>query len=457
MNFAQTKVSIVMPCYNKAPYIGETLRSVCNQNWDNIEFILVDDGSTDETRDIIVKWIPKLENRGYEVILLNQENAGVAAAIRAGLRRISGEYVCFPDADDELHPEYISTMAAHLDNNADCDMVACGFGYKTGQKSKVSRMTFNDSYHGGQLLEKVLLQRLPNTVCIYLVRVKYLHNCGLPENMAVSPPVSQEPPLLVPLLFNVRECGVTDKILYIYNTYSRDLGNSHISDPVKRILHDYFELACNAISLLPACESEKKRLCAIASLGCAILCNAIMLPEQSDAYEKLLACASSFADRYFHLAPKVGIDDIRKGSFAAFGCAASARVLGSRPPESIKPFYGGKRIIAWGVLGQQAKQLLPALSGTPLCPQLFWDAAASDKIIFPGGVSVTKPDADVVTENDVLLCMPKSSELFDSLTKDFGHKAAAVLSNNDIVEYLADFHFPQFGNCVFSAGQADKT
>ena len=69
---------MVVPCYNKVEYIGEMLDSVIAQKWDNIEVILVNDGSTDGTREAIAEYEPKLKTRGYETVIIDQENAGCA-------------------------------------------------------------------------------------------------------------------------------------------------------------------------------------------------------------------------------------------------------------------------------------------------------------------------------------------------------------------------------------------
>ena len=111
----QSKVSMVMPCYNKVDYIGEMFQSIVDQVWNNIELILVNDGSTDGTREVIAKWEPKFKERGYEVVIVDQENAGVCAAPKAGLERISGGYVSVVDADDMLAREYVSVMAGWLE------------------------------------------------------------------------------------------------------------------------------------------------------------------------------------------------------------------------------------------------------------------------------------------------------------------------------------------------------
>ena len=117
MTKPQSKTSMVIPCYNKEESISRMFDSILAQEWDNIELILVNDGSTDGTRGIITEYEPKFLERGYEVVIIDQDNQDVAAAVRNGLLRVTGEYVCQVDADDELDPRYVSMMAGWLDEH----------------------------------------------------------------------------------------------------------------------------------------------------------------------------------------------------------------------------------------------------------------------------------------------------------------------------------------------------
>lgn len=92
------KVSIIIPLYNAEQYIAECLDSVVKQTYKNIEIIIVDDGSTDGSLDI-VKSLYSGEKR---IILLSQENKGASAARNVGLQRATGKYIQFLDADDKL-------------------------------------------------------------------------------------------------------------------------------------------------------------------------------------------------------------------------------------------------------------------------------------------------------------------------------------------------------------------
>jgi glycosyltransferase involved in cell wall biosynthesis len=97
---SQDLVSILTPCYNTGKYIHRLLDSVLSQTYSAIEMIVVDDGSTDNSKDIIKSYIPKFEARGYDLKYLYQENSGQSVAIQKGLHLVNGKYLTWPDSDD---------------------------------------------------------------------------------------------------------------------------------------------------------------------------------------------------------------------------------------------------------------------------------------------------------------------------------------------------------------------
>ena len=101
-------VSVLIPCYNAAPYIGATLESVLAQTWRPLEIIVVDDGSTDESAAIVRSY------SGAGVRLYQQENRGQTAALNTTLRYATGDFVQYLDADDLLDPDKITLQMARL-------------------------------------------------------------------------------------------------------------------------------------------------------------------------------------------------------------------------------------------------------------------------------------------------------------------------------------------------------
>lgn len=90
---AAPTISVVIPCFNAERYVGATVESVLAQAWPNLQIIIVDDGSSDGSCALVQQRFP-------EVTLIRQANQGVAAARNAGIRRATGEWIAFVDADD---------------------------------------------------------------------------------------------------------------------------------------------------------------------------------------------------------------------------------------------------------------------------------------------------------------------------------------------------------------------
>jgi len=103
-------VSVIIPAYNAERYIGRTLDSVLAQSRAVQEIIVVDDGSTDKTKEIVTRY-------GPPVHYIYQENAGVSAARNTGIKASAGEWVAFLDADDEWHEDNLEKQMALLERN----------------------------------------------------------------------------------------------------------------------------------------------------------------------------------------------------------------------------------------------------------------------------------------------------------------------------------------------------
>lgn len=114
-------LSVIIPCYNVAPYIRQCLDSVFGQSYAYIEVICVDDGSTDQTYLILCEYAERHNN----LVLIKQANAGQSAARNAALDIMKGEYVTFIDADDYYEgPSIYSDIIEVLETDHSCDIVS---------------------------------------------------------------------------------------------------------------------------------------------------------------------------------------------------------------------------------------------------------------------------------------------------------------------------------------------
>ncbi|HOV10798.1 MAG TPA: glycosyltransferase family 2 protein [Bacteroidales bacterium] len=98
--------SVIIPTYNRAHILGKALLSVKEQTYTDWECIIVDDGSTDNTKEFVAKWISEDNRFRY----IRQENAERSAARNNGIKNAKGKYVCFLDSDDEYLPSHLSVL-----------------------------------------------------------------------------------------------------------------------------------------------------------------------------------------------------------------------------------------------------------------------------------------------------------------------------------------------------------
>ncbi len=127
------KFSIIIPVYNKQHYLALTLQSVLAQKWPDYEVLIIDDGSTDNSVAVIEQIIANSVSKVHEnetdskVKLIRQRNAGVAVARNNGIDHAIGEWVCFLDADDWYHPDYLAELAVMSDTYSKHNIIATRF------------------------------------------------------------------------------------------------------------------------------------------------------------------------------------------------------------------------------------------------------------------------------------------------------------------------------------------
>jgi glycosyltransferase involved in cell wall biosynthesis len=114
------KVSVVIPCYNQARFLGEAIQSVLSQGYTDLEIIVVDDGSNDGTEEVASGYAKD----NSRVRLIRQENRGQAAARNRGLAEAGGEYVVFLDSDDRLVSEALEVGVRELEAHPGCAFVS---------------------------------------------------------------------------------------------------------------------------------------------------------------------------------------------------------------------------------------------------------------------------------------------------------------------------------------------
>lgn len=123
-NSTESLVSVVIPCYNVEHKIPRLLESLQKQTYKNLELIFVDDGSVDNTKEVILHAFPIYEKMGMRTEYIYQENKGLGGAINAGLKKITGDYLIWPDADDWLNDDSIERRLIFMEKNPEYGIVS---------------------------------------------------------------------------------------------------------------------------------------------------------------------------------------------------------------------------------------------------------------------------------------------------------------------------------------------
>lgn len=116
------KISVIVPMFNAEQYLDHCISSILSQTLSELEVILIDDGSFDNTLEIAKSW----KNRDSRVIVYHKENEGIGSAVCDGIRVATGKYVIFVDSDDWIQQDYCEMLYAAVEEH-DADCVMCGY------------------------------------------------------------------------------------------------------------------------------------------------------------------------------------------------------------------------------------------------------------------------------------------------------------------------------------------
>jgi glycosyltransferase involved in cell wall biosynthesis len=149
-------VSIIVPCYNHASFINETLQSVVDQTYTNWECIIVNDGSIDKTEIIAKEWCNKDGRFSY----IYQENEGPSSARNNGIKKCKGEFILPLDADDYITSDFIEKLVPELLNDKSLGIVSC---YTKFFADNIKKTTFNLKPEGDDWRNLLYVNQLIST------------------------------------------------------------------------------------------------------------------------------------------------------------------------------------------------------------------------------------------------------------------------------------------------------
>ncbi|MDD2376019.1 MAG: glycosyltransferase family 2 protein [Clostridia bacterium] len=175
-------VTIIVPCYNVEKYIQQCIDSILNQIYGNIQLILIDDGSTDNTNEVIQKSIANSKNTIY----IKNKNSGVSNARNIGIKNATGEYIMFVDSDDYISKNMIKNMY-RLITKYNSDLVKCNISkeYIEGNLVKFetpiySRVKYLDNKNFSKTIyKKILSTETMNSACFSLFKTNIIKENNL--------------------------------------------------------------------------------------------------------------------------------------------------------------------------------------------------------------------------------------------------------------------------------------
>ncbi len=148
-------VSIILPTFNRAKYLPRSIQSVINQTYDLWELIIIDDGSNDNTKDVVDIYLTKHSNIKYYY----HSNVGVAKSVNVGIRKSVGEFITFLGSDDEYLPDHLSLRMNYFNSNKSIELIhttakIIGSKFVKDKNDLSKKIHLNDCILGGTLFGK---------------------------------------------------------------------------------------------------------------------------------------------------------------------------------------------------------------------------------------------------------------------------------------------------------------
>lgn len=260
----KSKVSILMPCYNGSATIEQAIRGILGQTYRPIEFILVNDGSTDGSDLKIQSIANEIEASGIEFKYIIQKNKGLGGAINTGLKQVTGKYLAWCDADDELFPTSVEKRVKFLDAHPEYGSVSSNaVSFCPDDKNTTSKYVTTNIHANSEenQFEHLLMGRSILCAGCHLVRTDvFLRSHG---KMEIYPARhGQNWQMLLPVYY-ISKHAFLNEPLYRYRIDPKSMSSNVVSMPLKSYCkrqREYIKIVqatLRQISSLPHAEYRK--------------------------------------------------------------------------------------------------------------------------------------------------------------------------------------------------------
>jgi glycosyltransferase involved in cell wall biosynthesis len=230
-----SKVTIITPIYNGERFIDQYISSLLQQTYNNVELIIVNDGSTDRTLDLCEKKKVLLEQKGWKIQILSQANKGAASAVNTALKKVSGDYIMLFDVDDILMPDNISSKALFLDMHPEYGMVRNN-GYMVFEddlnNTNIPLVKNDKEKQNEWIFDDLVYAYTNNWPGTFMVRFSFFHSLH-PDLEIYTSQYGQNLQLMLSVAWFYKT-GFIDSYLTKYIIYKRS--HSHSDNPMR--LHE---------------------------------------------------------------------------------------------------------------------------------------------------------------------------------------------------------------------------
>ena len=169
-------ISVIVPIYNVEKYLRRCLDSICNQMYQNLEIVLVDDGSTDSSGKIADEYA----RRDTRFHVMHKQNGGLSDARNAGLSYCHGTYIVFVDSDDYVTEDYVMVLYDLLKHNH-ADISVVSLTHQEEELSKISDSTAAKIYNTKEALQDLLYQRISTSANAKMYRAELFSDIRYPQ------------------------------------------------------------------------------------------------------------------------------------------------------------------------------------------------------------------------------------------------------------------------------------
>jgi len=251
-------VSIITPCYNSEKYIYRLFDSVLAQTYPSIEFVLVNDGSTDNIDDVVLSYKDRFDAKGIKLVYVKKENGGVASAINKGLEIFSGDFVTFPDSDDWMTDDCIEKKVAALQSNPECGIVVGTLDVRMEDnvEKSINLLKYKNIEKRNIFDDMVLEKGVFVTPIGWMIRSDMFLSVCPQRHIDDSNRMGQNWQLMLPICYKY-DCAFIEDVVGYYLVRSNSLSHSHKTFEARYNKVDAFmSLKKNALMSIPSMDEN---------------------------------------------------------------------------------------------------------------------------------------------------------------------------------------------------------